>query len=152
MQEGDENFHLTFEGPSEEELNKCLDKLGDKVEEISEELEEIADDLRNDLEDVFEQAMEVVDMVGNKAKSVYDTIPEDQKFWEHDEEEVDVEEASGTVAARANLASKKSKAAASSNAGMYAGISFGVIGLVAAGAMFAAATKKQVSDNEFCLL
>jgi len=32
----------------------------------------------------------------------------------------------------------------SSNAGMYAGISFGVIGLVAAGAIFAVYKKKQV--------
>ena len=62
----------------------------------------------------------------------------EKEYWEDGKGNCDW---SALKAKKTSLA-KKSKAAASSNAGMYAGISFGVIGLVAAGAMFAAATKK----------
>jgi len=155
MQAGDENFHLTFETPSEEELDEWFAKLGDKVDEVSGQVEDLVNDFADDVNQsgVFEQAMEVVDMVGDGVKSIYDTVPEDQKFWEHDEEaEHADEQVVMKAAAKKTSLAKKSEAAASSNAGMYAGISFGVIGLVAAGAMFAAATKKQVNDNEECLL
>ena len=77
---------------------------------------------------------------------------EDGGSWNDENDQDDGKVGCDWSAASASLASKKSKAAASSNAGMYAGISFGVIGLVAAGAMFTAATKNQVNDNEECLL
>jgi len=96
--------------------------------------EELSESMAAELEWVAEDAEELAYDVADDIAAVADTV--NVEWWA--------------------LAQKKAAAATSSKktskAGFYAGVSFGVLGVVAATAMVAACNKKKVQANEEALL
>lgn len=143
MQENS-NVKITFEGPSETELNEWLaslqqrvEDIGSKVEDIAnfygEEFEDIAEDFGDELEDeVGDDLMHVVNEIGDQAKKIADEAKVDWYLM---------------------AAKKASTKSASSNASFYGGAAAGFFSVVALGAMYAACQrKKTVQANEETLL
>ena len=138
-----ENVSISFEGPSEQELNDWLsniqqeaEAIGARLTEIGEEYGELFEDLERDARHEVEDVMEedgslLINRIGDDVKAVSDTI--DINWYA--------------------LASKKPQAAAkSSKTGFYAGVTVGVISVVAAAGAIAACNKKQVLKSEEPLL
>lgn len=107
--------------------------------------------------------MDVINSYLPDYEALNESMGEDLEVVAEDAEELayDVAEDIAAVAETVNvewwaLAQKKAAAATSSKktskAGFYAGVSFGVLGVVAATAMVAACNKKKVQANEETLL
>ena len=131
--------HIEFTGPTEDELNQWLEAIGEAAEAIGNQAEDIANRYADDFEDLAENFEEDMEPIAEQVEELLNQVGDDIK--------------NVTDSFVITLAKKqREQAAASSNAGVYAGVSFGVIGLVAAGAMFAACNKKRVANNEEALL
>lgn len=145
VEEQPKNVKVTFEGPSEAELNEWLASVQKRVEEIGEKLENIGhdyerklddlgEDLENDLEDkVGHDAEQLINEIGDAAKKISDEAKVDWYL----------------------MAAKKAsqRSAATSDASFYGGAAAGFFSVVALGAMYAACQrKKTVQANEETLL
>ena len=138
---------ISFETKSEDELDKWLMDIQSKMEEIGGALIEIGNEFKPKYEDLDRQVEDKVEdgvvpkvedllnNLGGAAKDIADSATVD---WQMQQ-----------------LLAQKSAAVATqkpSKAGFYAGVTFGVLGVVAAAAAIAACNKKKIQDNEETLL
>jgi len=135
---------ITFTGPSEEEWNALMDKWGEEVEAIGKKIEEVTEEFRPKYEELDKQLAEAMETnVKPSAEAFVGGVMEEVKPWW---ESFNVQVTNGEMA----LAKKQAAAAASSkksNAGFYAGLSFGVLGVVASAAVIAACNKKKTTQE-----
>lgn len=135
---------ISFTGPSEQEWNDLMARWENEVEAIRQKIESVEEEFRPKYEELDNQlAAAMEEKVKPSAEEfvggVIDTVG---PWWES----LDVSVWNGEMA----LAKKQAAAAASSkksNAGFYAGLSFGVLGVVASAAVIAACNKKKTTQE-----
>ena len=135
------NVVITYDGLSPEEFEQYFREVGewledigkgieDAVEDYADKLDEAGEDLEDDLEGPLEDLGYLVQTVGQDVK---DAVTYD-------------------ISVDTYLATKHAKAAASDNSYVAAGVTFGVVGVVAAAAVVFANRKKENRSVEEALL